>query len=85
MERVVDGDLPAWFNWVMSSVRVLTLINSPACGRTARRMCCRSLGCVWIRTIMGRGLPGSLKGGSEITGNNQDISMEVEIPGNMDI
>jgi len=36
----------------------------------------------WTFTI-GRGLPGSLKGGSEITGNYQEIPMEVEIPGNM--
>ena len=32
---------------------------------------------------IGRGLPGSLKGGSKITGNCQEIPMEVEIPGNM--
>ena len=32
---------------------------------------------------IGRGLPGSLKGGSEITGNYQETSMEVEIPRNM--
>ena len=33
---------------------------------------------------MERGLPGSLKGDSEIAGNYQEIPMEVEIPGNMD-
>ena len=40
-------------------------------------------GLVYKHTHIGRGLPGSLKGGSKITGSYQEIPMEVEIPGNM--
>ena len=45
---------------------------------------CKLYQCIrWSKSTIGRRLPGSLKGGSEITGNYQEISMEVEIPGNI--